>query len=254
MSNLAALSSSLRQKDSEKTGIINNIKDLEGIKAQNVAGQLTFVVNSLPGRNSNDYTVDLSISPADMNMSVTKLNDLAIGTEVELQLKSKAITITITVKSSSSGVDHTATFDVNDVPDNNSMSTDLDGNSSEGSIKVHVKATYDTMDGLIASKQLELKQVEQDIKKVAEELRGATQKQSAPPKQKKSKKQQAQTPMESAADFNVDEEGGGLGGGLMSSISQGVITAANLAINHRAVVLFGLAVYGVFMHGDVASV
>ena len=78
MSNLAALSSSLRQKDSEKTGIINNIKDLEGIKAQNVAGQLTFVVNSLPGRNSNDYTVDLSISPADMNMSVTKLNDLVI--------------------------------------------------------------------------------------------------------------------------------------------------------------------------------
>jgi hypothetical protein len=78
MANLAALSSQLRQKDSDKTGILNAIKDLKALKEQNVAGQLCFTVTSISGVIMQDCSVNIKISPSEANLTVTQLNDLVI--------------------------------------------------------------------------------------------------------------------------------------------------------------------------------
>jgi hypothetical protein len=78
MSGIASLSAKVREKDAEKSKILNEIKDLEALKSQTIVGELCFVVQSA-GNVSGDYTVDLKVTPSECNLSVTKLTNLVCG-------------------------------------------------------------------------------------------------------------------------------------------------------------------------------
>jgi hypothetical protein len=75
MSSIASLSAKVREKDAEKSKILNDVKDLEGLKAQNIVGQLLFVVQTV-GNVQAEYTTDLKVEPSECNLSVTKLTKL----------------------------------------------------------------------------------------------------------------------------------------------------------------------------------
>jgi hypothetical protein len=153
MSSIAALSAKVREKDAEKSKILNEIKDLEGLKSQTIVGELHFVVQTA-GNVSADYSVDLKVTPTECNLSVTKLTNLVcsfssfsfsnppqtLGKEIQLQLSSKNISIEIICRKSEK--EYVSAFDLNEVPDNNSLSTQLDGLAAEGeTIPIHVKVS-----------------------------------------------------------------------------------------------------------------
>lgn len=75
MSKIASLSSKLREKDSEKSKILNDIKDLEALKTQKIVGQLLFTVTSI-GSISSEFIIDLKVTPSEYNLSVVKLTNL----------------------------------------------------------------------------------------------------------------------------------------------------------------------------------
>lgn len=75
MSKIASLSAKLREKDSEKSKILNDIKDFDALKQQKIVGQLSFVVTSI-GSISSDFTIDLKVTPSEYNLSVVKLTNL----------------------------------------------------------------------------------------------------------------------------------------------------------------------------------
>jgi predicted Ser/Thr protein kinase len=75
MPSIASLSAKVREKDAEKSKILNEIKDLEGLKSQNIVGQLLFVVQTV-GNVSAEYITDLKVQPSECNLSVTKLTNL----------------------------------------------------------------------------------------------------------------------------------------------------------------------------------
>ncbi|CAE7671431.1 unnamed protein product [Symbiodinium microadriaticum] len=182
-----------------------------------------------------------------------------VGSEVELKLTTKNVMVEISCLSTNSSEPFTASFDVNDVPDNNSLSTQLETVSESGAIgQTHVKATYDTIDGLLESKGVELSEVEGDIKRIAEELRGASMKQSAPAKAKKGNKSQQQVKQreeeqELVAGFGADDTESAEGS-ILQTISSGLFSGLGVIMQHKAVVAFGLATYAIFAHGDVVSV
>jgi hypothetical protein len=157
MSSIAALSAKVREKDAEKSKILNEIKDLEGLKSQTIVGELHFVVQTA-GNVSADYSVDLKVTPTECNLSITKLTNLVcslssssssfsfsnplqtLGKEIQLQLSSKNISIEIICRKSEK--EYVSAFDLNEVPDNNSLSTQLDGLAAEGeTIPIHVKVS-----------------------------------------------------------------------------------------------------------------
>ncbi|CAE7672122.1 unnamed protein product, partial [Symbiodinium microadriaticum] len=182
-----------------------------------------------------------------------------IGSEVELKLTTKSVTVEISCLPANSFQSCTASFELNDAPDNNSMSTQLEAVSESGATcDIHVKATYDTIDGLLESKNVELTEVEGDIKRIAEELRSASLKQNAPAKAKKGSKSQQQAKQreeerEVTAEFGRDDDDSAKGS-ILQTISSGLFTGLGVLMQHKAVVAFGIATYAIYAHGDAVSV
>jgi hypothetical protein len=115
---------------------------------------------------------------------------------------------------------------------------------------------------LIESKRLEIKQVEEELQKIADELKKATTQTAAATKTKKTKstqqkkKQPKQQQQQEEADFDGEEMAGeGEGsGGVVATIANSVVQGVQLMFTHRAVVLFGVAVFAIYTQGEMASV
>jgi hypothetical protein len=101
------------------------------------------------------------------------------------------------------------------------------------------------------SKILELREVESDIKRIAEELRGASAKKAPAGRVKKEKHAPKRREEEELPEFDGSEEGGG---GIMQTINGGFWTGAGLMLEHKAVVAFGVAAYAIFAYGEAMSV
>lgn len=101
------------------------------------------------------------------------------------------------------------------------------------------------------SKILELREVESDIKRIADELRGASAKKTPAAKAKKEK--QAPKRREEVEEIEYDS-GEEAGGGIIQTITGGFWTGAGLMFEHKAVVAFGVAAYAIFAYGEAMSV
>ena len=104
------------------------------------------------------------------------------------------------------------------------------------------------MDGLIQSKNLELEQIQNDIKGIAQSLRDVSQS-SMKPKEKKTKKKKVEKVSEPVQEV-PEEEGSSLLGNAMGY----AVTGLNLLLEQRAYVVFGVAAGVIYAYGDALSV
>jgi len=260
MSNLASLAANFTSLNTQKNSITNALTELETLKSSNIVAQLSFVVSSVNG-NATDI-VNLSVTPSEANISLAKLKNLAVGKNTELQLTTKEVVVGVscTVTSTEEGaasVEYSADFDVKDVDDNGSLSTELELLSSDSqTLKVHVKATYDTVAGLVASKQVELQEIEVAIAEVMEAIKKLKNK-PAPKKEKKSKKggESTSRPVEeTSAAFDVDEEETSVFTSAVAGATEVAMTGVQMGMAHRALLLFGVAAWAISSMGEYASV
>ena len=183
-------------------------------------------------------------------------------TATELQLTTKEVTIGVScsVTATEEGavaVEYTADFDVKDIDDNESMSTELELLSNEKqTLKVQVKATYDTLTGLLASKQLELQEVDQARSKVMDEIKRAQSNSGVKSKkEKKSKKGgQPEVVQDTSAAFDVDTEEPSAFTNVIAGATEVAVTGAQWGLTHRAVLMFGMASWAIFTMGEYASI
>ena len=114
-------------------------------------------------------------------------------------------------------------------------------------LKLIMQILYDKIDSLLESKNIELEQVEKELKTLGAQVRDASKKKA--PK----KKEQAKSPKKKATKKGATEdltEAGSMAG----SVFEFVANVPTLALTHRAFVLFGVAAVGIFVFGDEASV
>jgi hypothetical protein len=167
---LATLAGKFTEVEKQIKGIKTTISELEVLQESKVVGQLTFVVSGVSGDASD--IVNLSISPSEANVSLSKLTNLAIGKSTEVQLKSKDIKVGITCTATSSEEVYSAEFDLNDVGDNETLTTEVElASNNNGLLKVQVQATYDTVTQLLESKRIELNEAEGTKVKVLESIK-----------------------------------------------------------------------------------
>ena len=179
-----------------------------------------------------------------------------MGKCTELQLTSKYVTISISCSVTADGNDlvYEGSFEVKDVGDNESMVTEVELLSNESKIlKVQVKATYDTLAGLMKSKQKELQEVEQAKAEVVEEIKVLKSKPEQK-KEKRGKKTKQERVTDTAAAFDVDEEEPSAISNAMNTLTNAVASGVQVALTHRAVVLFGAAAWAISAFGENASV
>ena len=185
-----------------------------------------------------------------------------VGKSTELQLKSKEITIGVSCtvparEDSGADIDYSADFDLKDVDDNASLSTELELKSNNGeTLKVHVKATYDTVDGLVQSKRVELSEAEKTKTTVLENIKKSKNVAGNAKKEKKTKKTVGKRPMaeDTPAVFNVDDEEPSSLTNVIAGATEVAVTGAQLALTHRAVIFFGLASWAILTMGEYASI
>lgn len=140
--------------------------------------------------------------------------------------------------------------------DNESLSTELELVSADNKkITVHVKATYDTVAGLLESKHVELKEVEAATAEVVEAIKKLKNKPAAK-KEKKSKKGTASRgPVEdTSAAFDVDAEETSAFTSAVAGATEVAMTGLQLSMAHRAVLFFGVASWAIYALGENASV
>lgn len=186
-----------------------------------------------------------------------------MGTPTELQLTTKDITVGVScsvpaAEEGGAAIDYTADFDVKDIDDNGSMSTELELLAAENQIlKVQVKATYDTVAGLLASKLVELQEVDQARTQVMEEIK-RSKNSSAVSKQKKDKKSKKgnkhEVMEETSAAFDVDTEEPSAFTSVVAGAAEVAMTGVQLGLTHRAVLMFGAAAWAIFAMGEYASI
>lgn len=111
-----------------------------------------------------------------------------------------------------------------------------------------------------------MKQVEEEIQKIADELKKASTSTVVKSSTKKSKisqtkkkqpkqQQQQQQPQEEVADFDGNDEGEkNASEGIIATITGGIAVGLQTLLNHRAVVLFGVAALAIYTQGELASV
>lgn len=261
MANLATLAASYSSLETQKKSITRNIEELEALKASNIVGQLSFVVSKVHG-DVTDIT-NLSVTPSEANVSLAKLRNLAVGTATELQLTTKDVIIGVScsitaVEEGATTVDYTADFDVKEIDDNESMSTELELLSSDNqTLKVQVKATYDTVSGLLASKEVELQEVNAARTKVLDEIKLAKNNSAAKSKkEKKSSKKggQQEAVQDTSAAFDVDSEEPSVVTSVITGAAEVAMTGAQLGLTHRAVLMFGVAAWAIYSMGEYASI
>lgn len=116
---------------------------------------------------------------------------------------------------------------------------------------------------MIESKRLEIKQVEEELQQIAEELKKATTQTAASSKgkktkstqQKKKQPKQQQQQQEEVAEFDDEVAGEGEGsGGVVATVANSLVQGIQLLFTHRAVVLFGAAAFAIYTQGEMASV
>lgn len=120
-----------------------------------------------------------------------------------------------------------------------------------------MQATYDTIEGLLESKAVELNEADGELKRIAEELRGASKKPSGDDKSKKLKARRPSKQRERKQEETEDFSGNGgddAEGGILQTISSGLFTGFGLLMQHKAVVAFGIASYAIYAHGEAVSV
>lgn len=105
------------------------------------------------------------------------------------------------------------------------------------------------MDGLIQSKSLELEQIQNDIKSIAQSLREVSQQTLKPKEKKTKKKKSAERVAEPVQDIPEEE-----GGSLVSTALGYAVTGLNLLLEQRAYVVFGVAAGVIYAYGDALSV
>jgi hypothetical protein len=107
-----------------------------------------------------------------------------------------------------------------------------------------------------------LKQVEEELQMIADELKkvstqSAKPKKTKQPQAKKKQPKQQQQQQQQEEDFEEEmpaAEGDGASGGVLASITGGIATGLQLLFTHRAVVLFGAAAFAIYTQGEMASV
>jgi hypothetical protein len=235
------------------------VSELEALKASNIVGQLSFVASSVHGDATD--VVNLAVTPPEANLSLAKLRNLAVGTATELQVTTKDITISVgcsipSTEEGAAAVEYTADFDVKEIDDNESMSMELELlNADNQTLKVQIKATYDTIAGLLSSKLVELKEVEQARTEVLEEIKRLKSKPAAAKKEKKSKKSSKEEVVEdSSAAFDVDSEEPSAFTAAVAGATEVAMSGLQLGLTHRAVVLFGVASWAILTMGEYASI
>lgn len=188
-----------------------------------------------------------------------------MGTPTELQVTTKDISISVSCSLSaadtqegeaSATVEYSADFDVKEIDDNESMSTELELSSSNNqTLKVHVSATYDTISGLLASKQVELKEVTQASAEVVKEIQ-RLQSQQQTKKTKKTKKSGSKQVVveDSSAAFDVDSEEPSILTSTIASATEYGLAGLQMGMAHRAVVMFGVASWAILSMGEYASI
>lgn len=178
-------------------------------------------------------------------------------TELQLTTKEVVIGVTCSVPGDEEGVaavDYTANFEVKEVGDNESLTTELELVAESLTLKVHITVTYDTVDGLLASKLLQLKEIEGMKAEVVEQIKKIKSKGGAK-KEKKSKKSGAQAPIEdSSAAFDVAAEETSAFTSAVATVTEVGMRGLQLGLAHRAVLLFGAAAWAIATMGEYTSI
>jgi hypothetical protein len=169
---------------------------------------------------------------------------------------------------------YSARLQVGDFPDEGEMRMEIDsvnhGNESLSASEplFHFKISFDAVELVLAHRMLQLEQAQEVYDKAlkatkeAKRLADSEQKKSASPRTKstKGKRPQSKKAKEANAEEFVGTESSSDKPATKPSVSLGAMAVEyaqlglGMAVQHRAVLLFGLAVAGIFNYGELASV
>jgi predicted lipid-binding transport protein (Tim44 family) len=108
-----------------------------------------------------------------------------------------------------------------------------------------------------------LKQVDQELQSIADDLKKVSNVSAKPKKAKqtqvkkkqpKQPKQQQQQQQEDDFEDEMPAEGETAGDGLLASMTGGLMAGLQLLLTHRAVILFGATAFAIYTQGEMASV
>lgn len=180
-----------------------------------------------------------------------------------------------TAESDASTQQYSASFSCEDAPEDSFIQTELDAigsTSSGGSATVLLRAHFDRFEGALVRKKMEVEQAEERVKDLGQHIRdlsgsgggGKLPKKgtvaSSPSKKGKSgsnKQGSGGSKSKKGSGSNeVSTKGnkGSLTQKIVRNVLIGLQVTAEVAINHRAIWLFGLSAVGIYFFGDHASV
>ena len=97
--NLAQVTSALSQKDSERTGVVEEIKKLEDLRFQDFSGVLRLNVLHVEGLEGQTMELDYVITPEDSFLSKDGLRNRSVGDHIVVYVRTQELEVKIITKS-----------------------------------------------------------------------------------------------------------------------------------------------------------
>lgn len=115
----------------------------------------------------------------------------------------------------------------------------------------YTQATHDTMEGLLESKAVELKEVESEIKPFAESFEEPVRRRKllVRPKEAESTREETETTAEFCEEYSQNAAGS-----IVQIICVKLYTEVGMLKQHKAIVAFEIAAYAIYAYGDFVSV
>jgi hypothetical protein len=264
---------------------LQEVQTLEELASEGFSGNLKFSVFQIDGLKSpfvtSDFVIDYEITPGDTYKSEEGLTKI-VNDSTTVLLKSKEVKIAFTCrlsdeKAASESLEEDAasirfmtSIMVTDLTDDKEfrqelvarpVAVDLDEPTPNSKIVIHFKALYDKIGSLLNSKNVELEEIEKELKEIGEQMKdskkktsnksGTTAKSSSNKKKKGSTKKSASDSDSTVEEFN---DAPFTEGSTLNSVMGFAMMIPEFALQNRALLMAAICCAGVYLYGDYASV